>query len=223
MNKFGRILWGLVLIGIGVIVGLNALEITDIDIFFDGWWTLFIIVPAFIGFFKDENKSGNIISILIGIILLLACNDVISFEIIFKMIFPIVLILFGLSFIFKSNVSNNTKVTKVKKSKNYTHYAIFGMLDLDLTTDKFKGCSLNAIFGGIKCDLSNIKIKEDTIVNINSIFGGVDLLVPDNVDVKVNSTPIFGGVSDDRKVKAKNNKPTLYINAVCVFGGIDII
>ena len=223
MNKFGRILWGLVFIGIGLIVGLNALGITDIDIFFDGWWTLFIIVPAFIGFFKDENKSGNIISIMIGIILLLACNDVISFDLIFKMILPIVLILIGLSFIFKSNISNNKKVPKVKKSKNYAHYAIFGGLDLDLTTDKFKGCSLNAIFGAIKCDLSNIKIKEDTIVNINSIFGGVDLLVPNDVDIKVNSTPIFGGVSDDRKIKIKNSKPTLYVNAVCVFGGIDII
>ena len=82
---------------------------------------------------------------------------------------------------------------------------------------------MNAIFGAIKCDLSNIKINEDTIVNINSIFGGVDLLVPNDVDIKVNSTPIFGGVSDDRKVKIKNNKPTLYVNAVCVFGGIDII
>ena len=38
----------------GVIFGLNALEITDINIFFDGWWTLFIIVPCFIGLFKDD-------------------------------------------------------------------------------------------------------------------------------------------------------------------------
>ena len=35
MNKISNFLWGLVFIAIGVIVGLNALEITNIDIFFD--------------------------------------------------------------------------------------------------------------------------------------------------------------------------------------------
>ena len=47
MKKAGNILWGIVLIVIGVIFALNALDITSIDIFFDGWWTLFIIIPSF--------------------------------------------------------------------------------------------------------------------------------------------------------------------------------
>ena len=59
--KLSNILWGLVLILIGIIFGLNALDIADINIFFDGWWTLFIIVPCFIDLFKDKDKSGNII------------------------------------------------------------------------------------------------------------------------------------------------------------------
>ena len=48
MKKFGNILWGVVLIIVGVIFGLNAVGLTDINIFFHGWWTLFIIVPSFI-------------------------------------------------------------------------------------------------------------------------------------------------------------------------------
>ena len=54
MNKISNLLWGFVFIIVRVIFGLNALEITDINIFFDGWWTLFIIVPCFIGLFKDD-------------------------------------------------------------------------------------------------------------------------------------------------------------------------
>ena len=49
MKKIEEILWGVFFIAIGIIIGLNALGITDINIFFDGWWTLFIIVPCFIG------------------------------------------------------------------------------------------------------------------------------------------------------------------------------
>ena len=54
MKKVGNILWGIVLIIIGLIIGGNALGIVNINIFFDGWWTLFIIIPCFIGLFKDD-------------------------------------------------------------------------------------------------------------------------------------------------------------------------
>ena len=59
MKKFGNVLWGIVLIIIGLIIGGNALGITDINIFFDGWWTMFIIIPCFIGLFKEEDKIGK--------------------------------------------------------------------------------------------------------------------------------------------------------------------
>ena len=48
MKKFGNILWGLVFIAVGLIIGLNAMGITNINIFFKGWWTLFIIIPSLI-------------------------------------------------------------------------------------------------------------------------------------------------------------------------------
>ena len=45
MKKFSQILWGLAFIALGIILILNVTQVTDIDLFFDGWWTLFIIVP----------------------------------------------------------------------------------------------------------------------------------------------------------------------------------
>ena len=45
MEKINRILWGLVFIVLGVVVALNALDIIDFNIFFNGWWTFIIISP----------------------------------------------------------------------------------------------------------------------------------------------------------------------------------
>ena len=56
-----NIILGLILIILGVIIGLNTFGITSIDIFFDGWWTLFIIIPAILGLSKEKDKTGNII------------------------------------------------------------------------------------------------------------------------------------------------------------------
>ena len=181
-------------------------------------------MPCFIDLFKEKNKTGNIVGIVVGVLLLLACNDLIPFDMIFKIAFPVMLILIGTSIIFKDNVQEKVKKDIKKKQispNDNEHYAIFGSLDLNFSKEKFKGCYLNAIFGGIKCDLSEVKLEDDIVINVCSIFGGVDLIMPDDVNVEIVSTPIFGGVSD--KVKnSKNNKNTLYINATCIFGGVEI-
>ena len=57
MKKIENTVIGLILIIIGVIIGLNAFHITNIDLFFDGWWTLFIIVPCFFGLSRINKFS----------------------------------------------------------------------------------------------------------------------------------------------------------------------
>lgn len=55
MKKVSTWLWGIVLIALGVIWGGNVLGIINVDLFFPGWWTLFIIVPCFISLFDDDD------------------------------------------------------------------------------------------------------------------------------------------------------------------------
>lgn len=106
MKKFGNILWGIVLIIIGLIIGGNTLGIININIFFDGWWTLFIIIPCFIGLIKDKEKTVSIIGLLIGIALLLGCQNILDFDLIWKLIFPAILVIVGLSIIFKDIIGS---------------------------------------------------------------------------------------------------------------------
>ena len=71
MKKVESILWGIVFIVLGLIIAGNVLGITNIRIFFNGWWTLFIIIPCFIGLFKNNRRTGNIIGLIIEVALLL--------------------------------------------------------------------------------------------------------------------------------------------------------
>ena len=225
MKKFGNVLWGLVLIVIGLIIAGNSLGITNIDLFFDGWWTLFIIIPCFIGLFKEDEKMGNVIGLLIGTALLLACRDMIDFDIIWKLAFPIILVIIGLSIIFKDTIGGkvNKKIKELndKKTGESEYCATFSGQDLKFDNEKFTGAELTAVFGGIECDLRKAIIEEDIVINATSIFGGIDIFVPENVNVKVKSSSIFGGVSN--KKQTENEKAhTIYINATCIFGGVEI-
>lgn len=226
MKKLGNVLWGLVLIAIGVIIGGNALGITNINIFFDGWWTLIIIIPCFIGLFKENEKTGNLIGLLIGIALLLACRDIIDFNIVWKLLFPAILVAIGLSMIFKDTiggkVSKEIKKLNEKKTGENEYCATFSGQTANFDGEKFTGADLTAVFGGVKCDLRKAIIEEDTVINASSIFGGIDIYVPENVRVKVKSSSIFGGVSDDKTHSDNSEAHTVYVNATCLFGGVEI-
>lgn len=226
MKKFGNMLWGLVLIVLGLIFGGNALGITDINLFFDGWWTLFIIIPSFIGIFKDVDKMPNVIGVIIGTALLLACQDIINFELIGKLWFPTILVCIGVSIIFKDLIGGkvNEQIKKLNENKtNQNEYcATFSGQDIKLDGEKFTGADMTAVFGGIECDLRKAIIESDVVINTSCIFGGIDIFVPENVKVKVKSSSIFGGVSDKKRHSENVDAHTVYVNATCLFGGVEI-
>ncbi len=220
------VLYGIVLIVFGIVIALSSLEIIDFNLLFDGWWTLFILVPCGIGLFTDDDKTGDFIGVVVGVVLLLACQGVFAFEYVWKLILPAILVILGLSLIFKNTVGHklNQKIKEMNAKLNGSneYFATFSEQKVKVD-DEFEGSSLLAIFGGIDLDLTKAKLKKEQIINVTTVFGGVDVFVPEGVTVKVSSTSIFGGVEDKRKhVDEKEAEKIIYINAVCVFGGVDI-
>ena len=224
MKKVSSIIWGIVLVAAGVIFSLNAFGITDINVFFDGWWTLFIIIPCAVGIFTEREKMGNIIGVISGVFLLLCCQGILNFSMLWKLLIPAIIVVIGLKILltglFGNKANNIFKKMKLEGKKPRTGCATFSGCDITFDGEVFEGAELSAIFGGVECDLRNAIIEKDCAIQASAVFGGVDILVPSNVNVKVNSNSIFGGVSDKSVKNA--DAPTIYINATCMFGGMDI-
>lgn len=223
MEKIKKLLWGILFVVLGIIIGLNSLEITDINIFFKGWWTLFIIIPSFIGLFDDDDKTGNLIGLAIGVILFLGVNNVINFELIGKLILPIILVSIGISILFKETIKSNItkKVSMANKEGLESITATFGGQKITKDGEEFKGADLDAVFGGIELDLRNSIIENETVIKASAIFASIEIFVPNDVKIKIKSTPIFGGVSNKSR-QNKQSEKTIYIDALCLFGGIEI-
>lgn len=98
--------------------------------------------------------------------------------------------------------------------------ALFGGCDIDCTGEKFEGAKLSAIFGGVDCNLKNAIVENDCEIKARAVFGGVDIIVPPNVNVKVSSVNIFGGT--DNKTTSCEGAPTIYIKCFSMFGGVEI-
>lgn len=224
MKKLSSVMWGIVLIAAGVIFALNALDVTDIDIFFDGWWTLFIIVPCFVGLFTEREKTGNIIGLAVGVFLLLCCQDIFSFSMIWKLLVPAIIVIIGIKMILTGLFGNKTNeiIEKIKANGGEPKVgcATFSGCNLNYDGEVFEGAELSAVFGGVKCDLRNAVIEKDCAIQLTAIFGGIDIYIPENVNVKVSSNSIFGGISN--KSAVHKDAPTIYIKGTCMFGGAEI-
>ncbi|KIR02828.1 hypothetical protein P261_01643 [Lachnospiraceae bacterium TWA4] len=113
MKDIRKLLWGFILIIVGTIWALDAMELIQFSVTtIKGWWTLFIIVPSFIGLFGSNDKKGNLFCLIVGILLFLYCQSVLDVEFISKMAFPIVLVMIGMKFLLDSIF--NSKADKDK-------------------------------------------------------------------------------------------------------------
>lgn len=118
MKKITGIALGALLVAVGILYGLSALDVIKINISLDGWWTLFIIVPGIYGLFTSKDKLGNAAVLLIGIYLLLAARNIISYGVIWKLIIPTAIIMFGLKMIAKSLKGDSGSVNNSDEKRN---------------------------------------------------------------------------------------------------------
>lgn len=221
MKNLTRIIIGAILFACGVIYILDAFDVIDMNISFDGWWALFIIVPSISGLIASRDKIWNAFCLLLGIYFLLAAQGVIEYAIGFKLSVPIIIILLGIKLIVKS-ASPQKKIENAEKGQKESVTA-FSSQTIDFTDEEITVAKIGAVFGGAKCNLTDAKIKDGSQLDLFCAFGGADIIVPENVNVKVNTFCLFGGISDKRVIKpVDKDGVTLKINGFCIFGGADI-
>ncbi len=80
-----------------------------------------------------------------------------------------------------------------------------------------------AMFGGIDLDL-NEAVFEGPVVEINGawIFGGLDIKVPEGMEIRDQTMGIFGGTDVKHVGEPQPGAPTLVIKGFTLFGGVSV-
>ncbi len=226
MKKVNRVLWGLLLVAAGVLFGLKAMNIIDFEIFFDGWWAFIIIIPSLISLVTERDKTGSMIGIVVGVFLFLVARDLISLEMLGKLIVPVLMVVVGICLIFKDVFNKNAKEAIKRINAKGLHRnrstSLFSTQKVAYSGEGFFGADLYGIFGSLECDTAGAAITEDIVVNAYALFGSVDISVPENVNVEICATPVFGGVANKTKRPFTPGLPTVFITGGAVFGKIDV-
>lgn len=214
----------LVIIGVGYIGDIcNAWEFS---IFFNGWWTLFIIVPAFISILENGPKISNVSFAIFGLLLLLSRSGIVDISYLFRYIVPILLVLWGLKLIFgKKKVYRDSHFDQeAYKSKQYTGTSdICEVLYFSTRHITHKGnlnsCRGESIIGTLTLDLRDADLHNMAFFNLEAFVGSVNVIVNEDVLVELSKDNAFGSCKNE----AVTGSYTVRISASSVFGYIHIM
>jgi len=79
------------------------------------------------------------------------------------------------------------------------------------------------VCGGSDLDFSDARLaSQATRVKVFCLCGGVNIRIPEGMRVVSNAIPLFGGVSDRSPTVDDPDAPTVIVDGIVLFGGIDI-
>lgn len=227
MNR--RVIIGTIFLIIGAVLTLDNLNIFNFNLpdYVLRWHTFLIVVGIFMATVREKLGFGVTLMIIGGIFLLQDMADYYWWDFDFRDIFrlwPLVFVAIGASLIFKKSQHKDYEKKNIKGDMDYVdELAVFGGVERTVTSKEFKGGKLTSIFGGTDLNLINADLSQGTnILDVFILFGGCDIRVPSDMNVKVKVTAIFGGFSDERKMIAENdanNGKELIVQGMVLFGG----
>lgn len=221
---------GATIIAVGVLLLLDNLDIIPAV----NLWNYWPVILIALGLARLTNTSSP--SSLIwggamtaaGALLLLNNLDLLRFPV--HLFWPLMVIAFGASMLFRAAEAHRYAGAPpggaVYNGPNFSVWSVFGGVERRIETDDFQSAYISAVFGGVKLDLRRAQIKQGrAIIDVNAVFGGVEMMVPENWTVVVEATGVFGGIEDKtrppQQVPGQVN-PVLVVTGAAAFGGVSI-
>jgi len=118
--------------------------------------------------------------------------------------------------------SGAERFVKNLESASGEHAAVFSHIERRVTDQNLEKIKVSAVFGGFQLDLRPAGIKGDqALVHADAVFGGVEIVVPEDWEVVPQGTGVFGGFADQTRPPETPAK-RLIVTGAGVFGGVVI-
>lgn len=219
---------GGLLVAVGILFLLNNLDVLDFVIpdYVFSFPSILIIIGLLLLLSRTKKTAGYIFLAVGGVWMIARIVPWFSFG---DIVLPMIFVTIGLVIILK-NRRNMVRYSSDGSPEHTTDIiddvSIFGGGKKIFRSNRFRGGSATAIFGGSDIDLRQCQLSPgDNIIDVFYLFGGTDFIVPENWDTRIEAVSIFGSFSNRKKtmpekeVEAENR---LVIKGLVLFGGGEI-
>jgi predicted membrane protein len=228
-SPMSGIIIGVLIVSLGLMLLLDNIGIVrfhDMSRF----WPLILVAFGVSRILESRSPAGYVwggLVTLAGALILLDNLHILIFDFdIGDLIWPLLLIGFGVSLLLRTLDKRAGRATGSSGTSNPSlgMWAIFSGFKRRIDAQDFKGGEIVAVFGGVHIDLRHAAIAGDQAsIDVNALFGGVDIRVPETWQVTMKGVGIFGAF-EDKTVRPRTDptvkSPELVITGVGVFAGI---
>lgn len=220
MNKqIPRIFIGLAIVGFGVASLLGAFDIINLKdtlATFATYWPLLIVAGGLLILISNPRDfMWSLLVMAAGVLLQLRELNILTFNV-WALVWPVTVIAVGLSVLLNRSLSHKG----VSKKELDDVDAILSSNSTRNKSDNYKGGDLSAIMGGVDLDLREASIKDEAVLNLFVLCGGITIIVPKEWTIKSTVRP-FAGAVEDKTMQLKDG-PTLRISGDAIFGSVEI-
>jgi predicted membrane protein len=219
-----QVILGVLVIGLGVLFLLDNLDIFDFHHAI-GFWPLAFIAAGSIALFGNGPRSGNFVGAMLiaaGVLMVLGRMGVLYVS--WSTLWPLVMIALGGLVLYRSLGPGRVAHGMLKDAdpNNVVDIvAILGGYERRITSADFRGGEITAVMGGCALDLRESAIVKEAVINVFTIWGGIEIKVPPDWTVILNGTPVMGGFAE-KTVKPPDGSKRLVITGYAVMGGIEV-
>jgi predicted membrane protein len=217
---------GVALVAIGVLLLLHQNGILR---FSDIWrlWPLILVAGGLVRLtqFGSTSRFMGGLMIAVGLVFEAAEFHLIPYSV--WALWPLGIIALGLLLLWQSLQPKDEREPGWKlefHAPEAGNFSVFGGGKRRINTPDFTRADVLAVFGGYELDLRKAGIKgASAIIDATAIFGGIEILVPEDWNVIVRGVGIFGGYGDEsHHGPVSAPAPELIVQGVAIFGGVAI-
>ncbi len=219
MKSLTRTIIGLLIVAVGASFLLTNLNILPFDVGIAQWWPLFIVAGGVVMLLSDvRNYLWAMLVIGLGALLQLKQFGIVDVNP-WQLFWPAIIIVLGVSVM----TSRGSSRGKIAASDREDVMAILSGSEVRVESKDFKGSRVTSICGGAMIDLRKAVIKKEATIDVFAFWGGIEIIVPEHVMVKNNTSVIMGGVEQQAGGDAvKEGGPILYVTGDVVMSGVEI-
>ena len=219
MKSLTRTIIGLLIVAVGASFLLTNLNILPFDVGIAQWWPLFIVAGGVVMLLSDvRNYLWALLVIGLGVLFQLKQFGIVDVNP-WQLFWPAIIIVLGVSVM----TSRGSSRGKIAASDREDVMAILSGSEVRVESKDFNGSRVTSICGGAMIDLRKAVIKKEATIDVFAFWGGIEIIVPEHVMVKNNTSAIMGGVEQQAGGDAvKEGSPILYITGDVVMSGVEV-
>jgi predicted membrane protein len=222
-----RILFGLAVIGVGVLALLDNLHFFDTALL-RTFWPLGLVLWGLGRLAWPRHRGSGLFGlILIGVGLMLTGQNLGYVHFHWRDWWPVFIILAGLSILMRGffpgrRYGRGFQTSTLEHGERVDINASFSAVSQRNDSGVFKGGRISSTFGGVELDLTQAVIDgPEARLDISARFSGIELRVPRGWQIVIEVPSTFGGV-EDKTVPSMNTGPRLVLCGEVMFGGVEV-